>query len=250
MESDKSLDILGLKPVSEAISKVTVGTIDGAKAFLSRVCLPAAEEFGLLLQDHVRTWRANRATELARKAEEKVKHHHKDRDVKLSPRIAHEVFEEGSWIEDEATHSMWAGLLASSCTADGTDDSNIIFTSILKQMTSMQARILRYSVETAEKYLSAGGWPCARPLIRSSAEMMEICQCDDVMRIDRELDHLRALELIETGFENSQETADITPLSLALHLYVRAEGFPGSPIEYWGLKRRDHKEMDDEDYQF
>lgn len=48
------LDVLGIKPVAEAVNTVTKGTVEGASAFLSRICLPAAEEFGFLLQDKVR----------------------------------------------------------------------------------------------------------------------------------------------------------------------------------------------------
>ena len=46
-EPDKSLDILGIKPIGNAIESVTTGMVAGASAFLSRICLPAAEEFGL-----------------------------------------------------------------------------------------------------------------------------------------------------------------------------------------------------------
>jgi hypothetical protein len=57
----KSLDVLGVRPVEEAISHATKAAIDGASAFLARICLPAAEEFGLLLQDKVRAWRVRNA---------------------------------------------------------------------------------------------------------------------------------------------------------------------------------------------
>ena len=54
----QSLDVLGIKPVGEAITTAVKGTVDGAAAFLSRICLPAAEEFGLLLRDRVSHLRA------------------------------------------------------------------------------------------------------------------------------------------------------------------------------------------------
>lgn len=47
-EDNKSLDVLGVKPIADSVNTVTKGTVDGASAFLSRICLPAAEEFGLL----------------------------------------------------------------------------------------------------------------------------------------------------------------------------------------------------------
>lgn len=246
-EKDKSLDILGIKPLSNAIGKVTDGAVDGARAFLGRVCLPAAEEFGLLLQDHVKSWRARNAAVLAQKAEEKVKIHHGDADVKVHPRIAHAVFEEGSWIEDDVTHDMWAGLLASGCEETGHDDSNIVFIGILKQLTASQVRILRYAVECADKYVTAAGWPYADNVSCSIDTLKEVSLVDDILRIDRELDHLRGLELIGGsigggGFSPSGDIADISPVPLALHLYVRGEGFPGSPIDFWDLQKKPEPE--------
>lgn len=239
---DKSLDILGVKPVANSIEKVTDGVVDGAKAFLSRICLPFSEEFGLLLQDHVKSWRAERAARLAQKAEDKVKLHHGDTEVIVHPRIAHSVFDEGSWIDDDVVHSMWAGLLASSCSESGTDDSNIVFISTLKQLTAVQVRIIRYAVESADKYVSSAGWPFNDSVSCSIEKLKEVCETDDLLRIDRELDHLSDLGLLGHGmgggFSPDSDTADITPSSLALHLYVRAEGFPGTPIEYWSLEKK------------
>ena len=42
-------DALGLRPFGEAIREVAKGTMEGAGAFLGQICLPAAEEFGLLI---------------------------------------------------------------------------------------------------------------------------------------------------------------------------------------------------------
>ena len=56
-EKSKSLDVLGIKPVSESINLVTKAAVDGASEFLRRICLPAASELGLLLQDKVSWWR-------------------------------------------------------------------------------------------------------------------------------------------------------------------------------------------------
>ncbi len=58
-------DLLGLAPYGEAVNTATKVVVDGAAAFLSRVCLPASEEFGLLLQDQVRHWRAQNIARIA-----------------------------------------------------------------------------------------------------------------------------------------------------------------------------------------
>lgn len=235
------LDLLGVQPVAKSIEKVTDGTVDGAAAFLSRICLPAAEEFGLLLRDQVSAWRARNAVSIARKAEEKVKHWG-GTSATAHPRLAFTAIESGSWHDDEVFQEMWGGLLASSCSAEGKDDSNTVFMALLSQLTSCQVRLLNYACENSVKYCSQGGWPLAHDVKATIPKLTEVSGVDDFHRLDRELDHLRSLNLIGSselgggGFgPHSPNEADIAPTSLALHLYVRCQGFTGSPVEYWNL---------------
>ncbi len=53
-----NLDVLGIKPFGESVSTIVKGGVDGAGAFLSRICLPAAEEYGFYLQDQIRSRRS------------------------------------------------------------------------------------------------------------------------------------------------------------------------------------------------
>ena len=68
MSDDKALDLLGIKGLSDSVKATTEGLLDGAAAFLSRVCLPAAEEFGLALRDRISAWRAKNAAQLLSRA--------------------------------------------------------------------------------------------------------------------------------------------------------------------------------------
>jgi len=137
---------------------------------------------------------------------------------------------------------MWAGLLASSCTADGEDD-NWIFVNLLGQLTAMQVCILKYTCEAATKIVLPTGLIAAVGVYRKADELIALTGCADVQRIERELDHLRVLGLIEVGFrargDDKQPEADLQPTALALHLYVRAQGSLQNPIEYFGLSAND-----------
>src|ERR1039457_4472912 len=112
-DDTKSLDILGVRPVAKAVDRTTEASLAGASAFLSRICLPAAEEFGLLLRDRVGHWRATNAAKIAAKAEQ-LTAGAKGR-LEAHPRLAWQIIEKGSWTDDEVIQNMWAGLLASSC---------------------------------------------------------------------------------------------------------------------------------------
>jgi len=237
MPDDKSLDLLGIKPVADSVNRLTRAAVDGASAFLSRICLPAAEELGLLFRDKVASWRARNAVLVVEHARDSLNDSGADTDaLSAHPRIVGQILELGSWSDGDEIQELWGGLLASSCTEDGRDESNLIFTNLLGQITSLQARVITYSCEAAEKKVSAGGWVFAESLELDLAQVKRIAQVDDVYRLDRELDHLRALELMQ-GFDPDTQIADITPTSLCLQFYMRCKGYRGSPVEFYNVKR-------------
>ena|ERR1035437_8083069 len=242
---NKSLDVFGVKPIGEAFSTVTKGGVEGAGAFLSRICLPAAEEFGLLLQDKVRGWRGNNVAKIVEEAEKLIGSRASE-DLNGHPRIVHKILENGSWSDDDVVRKMWAGLLASSCTKDGKNDENIVFVNILNQLTSAQVKITNFACIKANKYLSEVGLLYAEEFTIDQKIMLAVAEINDVNRLDRELDCLRILELIGAGaFAGSGGGLDpitgmvnLCPSCVAMQLFVKSQGFMGTPAEFWGLKIR------------
>mgnify|MGYP001567113383 FL=1 len=235
-EPSKSLDVLGIRPVAEAFSHATKAAIDGASSFLGRICLPAAEEFGQLLQDKVRSWRAKNAVAIVCEAQARFHKHMVSADAHAHPRLVAAVLEHGAWSDDKTAQEMWAGLLASSCSKDGRDESNLIFINLLAQLTGVQVRVLNYGCEKVEKEVIAHGLIVPKQsLFLDVPTLQMIAGTADIPRLDRELDNLRGLELIHHGFLPQSATVDITPSALALNLYVRCQGFTGSPADYFKL---------------
>lgn len=138
---------------------------------------------------------------------------------------------------------MWAGLLASSCNEAGNDESNLLFINILKQLTSVEISILNHACEECDKSVTKAGWVQANELEIVLDGLIELTSVSDFHRLDRELDHLRSLELIVSGFNPYSTEADITPTALALQLYVRSQGYIGSPIDYFGIEKIDDGEV-------
>lgn len=235
-EESRSLDVLGVKPVADSISKLTTAAVDGAAAFLSRICLPASEEFGLLLRDRVSSWRASNIASITQKAERKLNASDAPSNAHAHPRLVFKILEEGSWIEDDVVQEMWAGLLSSSCSESGVDDSNLIFVNLLSDLTKLQVRILHYLCDSATKEVSPNGLVTARFFTIQLDVLQDISQEDDFYRLDRELDHLRGLELIDGGFIPGTSTdAQVLPTALGLQLYVRSQGSRQSPVEFFRL---------------
>uniref|UniRef100_B8HQT3 DUF4393 domain-containing protein n=1 Tax=Cyanothece sp. (strain PCC 7425 / ATCC 29141) TaxID=395961 RepID=B8HQT3_CYAP4 len=234
-KNDQSLDILGTKPIAESINVLTKAIVDGSSEFLSRICLPAAEEFGLLLRDRVSHWRAVNAARMVANAESLVKGLPDADKRHAHPRLVAQIIEHGSWTESDEVQKMWAGLLASSCTVDGSDDSNLIFIDTLSRLTLVEARILEYACRECTKEVSQAGWLMAQEFRMSLEQLQSCCGINDFHRIDRELDHLRTLGLIVGGFDQFSTDADVTPSTFALQMYARCNGWAGDLLEFFGL---------------
>ncbi|HAS8124546.1 TPA: hypothetical protein I7665_20895, partial [Vibrio vulnificus] len=150
------------------------------------------------------------------------------------PRIVYSTLENGSWAEDDFMQNLWAGLLASSCSRDGKDESNLILIGLLSQLTSNQAKIVTHICTVANTYKSKSGFIACDPIVLDANELLKISGINDIQQLDRELDHMRSLELIHEGFHPNHLQADVTPHALCLQLFVRAQGYVGSPIDYFG----------------
>lgn len=235
-DENKGIDLLGIKPISDSINTVSKGVVEGASAFLSRICLPAAEEFGLLLRDKVSNWRINNYIKTVQKAEKKYEKFAFDKSH-AHPRLVSSILDNSSWVDSENIQEMWAGLLTSSCSDSGDDDSNLIFINILSQITSLQAKVINHACEKVGKKLSTNRLVVPdSPLVIKMDELFLIAGISDCHRLDRELDHLRYLGVMRGGIHTDSEFVDLTPTELGLQMYVRCQGSNESPIIFFKLE--------------
>ncbi len=255
---DKSVSLINLGSLTKPIDTLTKGLVDGAGAFLSRISLPAAEEFGLALRDKVSSWRTLNAAKIALKAERIMNEQGDVEQKHAHPRLVWATLENGSWTADEELQDMWAGLLASSCTEGGNDESNLIFVNLLSQLTTSEAKLLTYLCQQAQKVTNPIGVVGAYTVEISKERLMDVTGVNDRHQINRELAHLNALELIHGQFGSEPETeeteayshldllnqwvhtpdfdvANIYPTHLGISLYVRCEGSLLPPAEYFQL---------------
>ena len=238
-EDKKVTDVFGIAAYGDALNTVAKGAVDGAGAFLSRICLPAAEEFGLLLRDKISAWRARNAVGIVLKAERQLEAISGPEGRYAHPRIVMRVLEDGSWSDDETIQKMWAGLLVTACTSSGTDESNLMFVQILSQLTSSQVRILNFACTNAPKHQSKAGWLYCGEFYCAIAKLEEISGVSDSHRLDRELDHLRGLQLLSmaSGFDPSkvERSANLSPTTLGLQLYARCNGHTDQPEAFFQI---------------
>lgn len=234
-------DIIGIEPIAETVKITTNKVLEGIDSFLKIVCKPALTEVGLMARDMVRAWRLNNIASIIKKAEGRLEFNGNDLQLQANARVGLEIVEEGSKVDDDELQELWAGLFSSSCTRDGKDDSNLIFVDLLRRLSVVEARILKYACENAEKVLYPNGLILARNLPVSFETLKDIAEVDDLHRLDSEMDHLAAISLLtpnSNGFDphDSKLSADIVPSALALNLYYKANCIGKTQNEFWGDK--------------
>lgn len=143
MSDDKSIDVFGVKPLAKAVEKASERTVDGISSFFGAICMPAAEEFGLLLRDKVAAYRAKNLEAIAQKTREKIEHQKLRPTGDTNPLLIREVIDSASWSSDSTIQSMWAGLLAIASTTTAAADDSLVYTDTLKRRTPFQARLVK-----------------------------------------------------------------------------------------------------------
>lgn len=223
-------DIFGIKPIANTFEKASGSVIKGAESFCSKVFSPTLDEIGLLLENKAQAWRSKNIIKILEKSEGKLIYSNSNGKLTIHPRLLLNIIENGSLCEEDEFQEMWSGLLATSCLHEKSDE-NLIFINLLKQLTSVQAKILKYSCENSKKIIYENGLiGCDGDLNISCDNLIKLTGASDIHRLDRELDFLRSMELIHCGFVMGKKSdANISPTSLALNFFIKISGSNDSP---------------------
>ena len=156
-----------------------------------------------------------------------------------SPNIVLRILEDGSWAENEQIQQFWAGLLATSCTTAKNDQSGMVFVDMLSQLTATHCRIFATACANAAVFESEHGTILSRPLNYSAEEIIRVAGIHDLVKIDRDLEHLANLGLLvrrnRSRFFSQIQDADIAPTNLGLQLYERCNGHRGSFQDFYSV---------------
>lgn len=211
-----------------------------ALAFVQRICPGGAEDVRTLLREGLSNYRIASATEIALKAERVLALSADGARMKAPASLVLRVLENGSWADDESAQQLWAGLLATSCSYEGRDESNAIFVDLLSQLTSIHLRVLSAACTRGSKFYTSGERIGSRPLRLTAGEMTRVAGTRDLNRIHRDLEHLAELGLVTVTVRTASfapiEGTDIAPTSIGLELYARCNGHRGRAQEFYGVQ--------------
>ncbi len=81
--------------------------------------------------------RAQHTVNVILKAEERMAQERDSERLFAQPDMVLGIVNGASWAETEWMQNLWAGLLMTSCTQDGQDDSNWVFINMLSQLATI-----------------------------------------------------------------------------------------------------------------
>ncbi len=249
----EDLDVFGLTPVGKAVGRTVDATtkagLKGAEKLLSLTCKPLLEELGLILRDKLSNYRLNNIIKTLEKAGEKLIYDIENSKLTINPRVAYQIVESASMIDDDNLQDMWAGLFAASCN-EVEDDQNIIFIEILKQLTSSQVHLLNYICQHSSKIIDTNDLPAARktgflksmPVRLTLDLVLQNMRTGNYTKAHMELSNLFTLGLLSglgiptshviSAFERG-EGFSVMPNLLLFQLYVKCQGSKLDPLSYF-----------------
>ena len=201
-----------------------------ALGLLRRLCPTAAEQVRHAFHERLSNKRVASAVDIVLLAEELLA-----RDGQIDLARAHNdmvmrIVESGSWIEDAWIRKLWAGLLVSSCSADGLDTSNQPFIDLLAKLTPLHLRILSFVCGKAAETVAAGHPAKEFYLDCTTEELMEASDWHSFARIQQTVGHLSGYGLFaETARPSYVTLADkskmrIATTALGLRMWARCNG--------------------------
>ena len=210
-----------------------------AIGFLSRIASAVTREVRHLFHEGLSNIRLETAIDVVLTAEKMLESKVESERMRAYPKIVLRALEDGSWSDDDMVKRFWAGLLASSCTIDGEDQSNLPFIDLMSQLSPIHVRVLAGACTRAPKMITGPDRVTSRAIACSAADLMKISGSHDLIRIDRDLDHLAEIGLIapreKSSFFSPISEAKINPTSLGLELFARCNGHRGAPQGFYGL---------------
>ena len=129
----------------ETQKKIIDESIDVAKGFLQKLINPPIEELGLLVSDNIRLWRFKNQIRILEKAK-KIVDKKKIKIQEIPLKILVPMLDGASLEEDDDLRDNWSALIANSVDKNK-DVCNPIFSNILKQLSSNEARCIKKMIE-------------------------------------------------------------------------------------------------------
>ena len=189
-----------------------------AKALIRTICPSGSEAIIQLMEKELGVARMACAVDIILIAKELLAGALKSTHLYAHPGLVLRIIEHGSWAEEQLIKSYWAGLLASACTPDGKDISNLKHVDSFSLMRMLHFQLLA----EASRRVNAGIETACPP-----DELTKITGVADLTPIYRAIGLLGELGLLEKSIKSTYafgEKVVIAPTELGRNMMARCKG--------------------------
>lgn len=216
-----------------------------ATAFLTQICPSKADELRHLIRGGLGNLRVGNAVDIALHAESMLDQRPDSEQMRADAQIIFHILEDGSWADEEWIKQLWGGLLATSCSVDGKEETDTTLVDRFAQLAPVHVRLFKEACSRATKVNSDSGAVLSEPLICTVDELQKVTGSQSVAKIERDIHHLSALGLLEEGVRSRSllppQEANITPSTLGLTVFARCSGHRGEVEDFYfpapGIRR-------------
>ena len=199
-----------------------------ALAFLRRVCPPADEQITELLHKTLSNVRAANIVEVALRAERLTAEETDAECLVAHSELILKILEHGSWVDVDWLQDLWAGLLATSCTFEGQDESNRVYINLLSKLSPLPTQILTVACAKAMQGMTESAAMTPARLACSAEEIARITRSNNLLKIYKSIGELSELGLVEknprSASPENPEAAKAVPTQLGLEMFARCNG--------------------------
>lgn len=197
-----------------------------AMGFLRRVCPPAVGHVQMMLEKEFSNVRVANAIKILLKTENLMAQDPGAEHLVAHPEVVVRILELGSWVDVDWIEDIWAGLLATACTPDGQDRSNLPFVEMLSQFAPIHLRIL--GIASAKVSRAENGLGLGDPEFCTAGELGKAMDLSNLTKILRTISELSEYGLLQKAIRSPSSPHDasaktaVTPLGL--QMFARCHG--------------------------
>ena len=211
--------------INGLISRLAVARTLG---FILAICPLAMMECRRMLSQELSNEQTSRVVHMAHLAEEMLYARRGTSRVRANPKLVIRILGESARAEDDLALQFWAGLLVAACSEEDTPDEDLGFVDLFAQLSSIHVRLLAGACDKAGTRSLPPNTRSAREFACTPAEIRRISGIHDLFRIERELQYLFDLGLMERVVTPSpfapMEGADLNLTALGRRLCARFWG--------------------------
>lgn len=199
-----------------------------AVLLLSRLCGAGANHAIQLFGGELDEARTETAVQISIEADKLLASEPGAASLRAHPEHVAHLIKFGSWSIGGLSKQLWAGLLATSCTPDGTDESNRQYVDLLVNVTPTQALIFVVACNKALEVMSADQDHPSTRITFTPEEMKQLTGKTDLTRVATDIAYLFHSGLLDKNFDFTSyiptENFDITPAGLGMEVYRKCKG--------------------------